>query len=139
MDLLELYQIRLDKCAAEQFWAVALFASMNGFAILKKDILNDALSGKILKWGLIVATLLGLGYIVSRHFIYLRYDLLVNQIMTQRASELNLLLPPTGGLWKEVALYSGVVFYSIIVIATGLVAFLSKGKSLSDKRQKTLL
>ena len=132
MDLLELYQIRLDKCAAEQFWAVALFATMNGFTIIKKDILKDALGEIMLKLGIVLATLFGTGYILSRHFIYLRYDSLANQIMTQRAGELNLLLPPSGGFWKEVALHSGVAFYSIIVIAMGAVAFLSKGRSRSD-------
>jgi hypothetical protein len=132
MDLLELYQIRLDKCAAKQFWAVALLASMNGFTIIKKNILKDALGEIMLKLGIVLATLFGIGYIVSRHFIYLRYDLLANQIMTQRAGEFKLLLPPSGGFWKDVALCSGVVFYSIIVIAMGAVAFLSKGRSRSD-------
>ena len=130
MDLLELYQIRLDKCAAEQFWAVALLASMNGFIIIKKQILKEALDEIIPKLGIVVATLMGIGYIVSRHFIYLRYDLLANQILSQKARDLSLLMPPSGGFMKDAALWSGVVFYSIIVIAMGIVSFkvLSKRK-----------
>lgn len=135
MDLLELYQIRLDKCATDQFWAVALLASMHGFIIIKKQLLKEALGEMILRVGIVLATLFGIVYIVSRHFIYLRYDLLANQIMTQKADELTLLLPPSGGFLKEAALYSGVVFYSIIVIAMGIVSFkiLSKERGGSDK------
>jgi ABC-type antimicrobial peptide transport system permease subunit len=123
MDLLELYQIRLDKCAAEQFWAVALLASMNGFIIIKKQILKEALGEIIPQLGIVVATLMGIGYIVSRHFIYLRYDLLANQILLQKAGNLSLLMPPSDGFMKDAALWSGVVFYSIIVIVMGIVSF----------------
>ncbi|HEC92283.1 MAG TPA: hypothetical protein ENI51_04720 [Candidatus Atribacteria bacterium] len=131
MDLLELYQIRLDKCAAEQFWAVALLASMNGFVIIKKQILKEALGEIIPKLSIVVATLMGIGYIVSRHFIYLHYDLLANQILQQKAGDLSLLMPPSGGFMKDAALWSGVIFYGIIVIAMGVVSF----KVLSKRRE----
>lgn len=122
MDLLALYQVRLDKCAAEQFWMVALLASMHGFIIIKKQVLLDALSETILKAGIALATLFGIGYIISRHLIYVRYDDLVNQIIIKQAEKLGLLIPPTSGILKTAAVNSGVVFYGLIVLAMGIVS-----------------
>jgi hypothetical protein len=125
MDLLQLYQIRMDKCAAEQFWAMALFASMNGFIIFKNKTLVEAVGMKLLKWGIALATVFFFGYILSRHYIYLHYDSLVNQIMVQKASESGLLPPTIEGVRKASALWFGVIFYSTIIIGMGVVSFMA--------------
>lgn len=139
MDLLELYQIRLDKCASEQFWAIALLGTMNGFIISKKQLLRESLGETLLKSAITLATLLGLVYIISRHFIYLYYDTLINQIITQKSTALSLPPPVTEGFLKQAALWSGVSFYSIIALAMAVASWKTVSTSKGIKMDEAYL
>ena len=136
MDLLELYQLRMDKCAAEQFWSMAMFASMSGFVILKNKTLVQAMGTKLLKWGIALACVFCQGYIASRHFIYMHYDFLANQLVAQQAGASSSPPPAAGGLRKTGALWSGVIFYSAVIVGMTVVSFMTTLKGKAGLREK---
>ncbi len=127
MDLLDLYQLRMDKCAAEQFWAMAMIAGMNGFVLLHTKRLLKVVGRNRLLAGIIIITLLFCGYIISRHFIYLHYDSLANNFIKQAGRGVQPSIPDIEDFSKKLALWSGVSFYSLITIGTGLLSVLAVG------------
>jgi hypothetical protein len=116
MDLLELYQLRMDKCASEQFWLLGLFTPVYAFLILKATSLMTCLSARALKGLLVFATALACGFILSRQLIYLHYDRLVNEIILALSKDEGFIPPATEGLWKHAALWSGTLFYCLIAL-----------------------
>jgi hypothetical protein len=123
MDLLQLYHLRMDKCASEQFWLLGLITPVYGFLILKSEAFRKCLSLRTLKALPVLATVLCCGFILSRQIIYLRYDALANQIIIRQASQAGLSLPSTSGFWKQVALWSGSAFNCLIAVTLMAIAW----------------
>lgn len=136
MELLDLYQLRMDKCAAEQFWAMAMVASMNGFVLLHARKLLKMINFKLLGYGLAIITVLFCAYIVSRHFIYLEYDSLANRIISMKTDDASLMAPVVAGCKKKLALFSGVGFYSFITLGTGFLSVFAVFKNGSSDSKK---
>ena len=118
MEIIQLFQSRMDKCQAEQFWAMALFASMTGFIILKNKMLVKSISYTLLQWGIIITGIFSILYIISRHFIYIHYDLLVNNIILSDKNISGYITNNPDFVFKILSLSSGVLFY--IVICAGM-------------------
>lgn len=111
---INIYQTRMDKCTREQFWAVALLSSMNGFVIIQKDVLISVLCPVHIVIGIIFATLICAAFIISRHFIYLHYDKLIKPII---GSKIKL-----KSITKNTAMLSGVFLYILISVMIAIVS-----------------
>jgi hypothetical protein len=135
MELLDLYQLRMDKCAAEQFWAMAMITAMNGFVLLYTKRLLEVINIKMLVTGILGSTILFCGYIISRHIIYMHYDSLANELIKQIGEGMKSPVPDVEGYRKVLALWSGVSFYSLITIVTGLLSFLAVRNIRRNKRE----
>ena len=125
MDLMELYHLKMSRCAIEQFWAMTAYSAMCLFLIKASQEELEPFRNKLTLVVIGLAGMLFTVYIYSRHKIYMTYDPLLNQLMDLMATEKDLPPPPIAGRGKALVMLSGVSFYIAIIITIGVAAFLA--------------
>lgn len=116
VDLLGFFKDRMARAYEEQVWAVALIGAMNGFIISKVRDLVSAIKPSIIILGTYVTTALALLFIWSRHAVFVHYDDLAKRIMDKTASGILGRFYGVTPAASELAGWSGVVLYSLLVI-----------------------
>jgi hypothetical protein len=126
-DCLSFFQDRIAAAYKEQVWAVALVGGMNAFIASHAGRVAAALK----RWHLqaIVATVsvLALGFVWSRHFIFMHYDDCVKGMLASTACGALCSPDPIYGF---AARWSGITLYTFII--TGLYLFASRTIAKSD-------
>ena len=117
INLLEIFQHRMDTAAKEQVWSVAILGSLNAFVITKASDLRRALTEAEAFWGIVIVTVLVCLFIWSRHGIYWFYSRQHDGNLTNLASRSHL----SDLKWFEAAarfcvLWSGVLLYTAICV-----------------------
>jgi len=113
---MEIYQQRMDKCTAEQFWMVALIVGMNGFLMTQGEMLTAALGTAALCISAGLTVLVGIAYVLSRHAIYVHYERIVARCLSEGADADADKIP---GYRLAVARLSGMVIYTLMMLASG--------------------
>jgi hypothetical protein len=113
---------RMDRSYQEQTWAVALVVGLNALVLGHRASIVTVLGTAVATW--FIATIGGLAtmFVWLRHGIYLYYDRLVQQ---RAALDADLAIAPRTRLLRAariVALWSGVVFYSLITLGLTLAS-----------------
>jgi len=116
--LLHVYQQRLDKCTSEQFWAVALLASLCAFVLLQRSSLAP-IPAWIVGLGVALTTFAAAAFVYSRHRIYLFYDARLVELARGSGVGADLPHPAERTPSKRLALSSGVVFYLALSAGMG--------------------
>jgi hypothetical protein len=115
-------QERMATAYQEQTWAVALVGSMNLFIAVHAGLMLTCFRKWLLQAALFAVSCCALAMVLSRHCIYMYYD---GCLKTLLAGSAFASVCPSGSLSRltgQLALYSGVSFYSLIVVCLYLFA-----------------
>ena len=115
-------QERMATAYQEQTWAVALVGSMNLFIAAHAKLMLTCFRKWLLQTALLTVSGSALLIVLSRHFIYMYYD---GCLKTLLAGSAFASACPSGSLSRlsgQLALYSGVSFYLLIVVGLYLFA-----------------
>ncbi|MCF8382813.1 MAG: hypothetical protein K9G39_04350 [Chlorobium sp.] len=115
-------QERMATAYLEQTWAVALVGSMNLFIADHAKLMLTCFRKWVLQAALFMASCCALLIVLSRHCIYLYYDGCLKTLLADSAFASAC---PSGSVYwlsGQLALYSGVSFYSLIVVCLYLFA-----------------
>jgi len=116
------YQQRMDKCTTEQFWMVALLGGMNGFIIAQKELLSLALGTTALVAAVVIASLVGVVFVLSRHLVYRHYDQAITPHLAEASKRVGKSKLLRAG--RIAVRYSGVIIYLFVILASGTATVL---------------
>jgi hypothetical protein len=110
-------QDRIGRLYQEQVWAVALVVGTGSFVVGYAKTLVAAMEKQIIVWCIRLVGFFALLFVWSRHAIYLYYDgLLKKSISTDPGFSL-FKLTPFQEAARFVVGWSGVIFYTLIILA----------------------
>ena len=121
-DFLGFFQERISTAYEEQTWAVALVGGMNAFIASHAERLLKGLNYWIVQTAVAIISLFALGFVWSRHFIFMRYDDCVKANLASNASGFICPQVHVSEIQIFLARWSGVVLYSLIIIGLYIVA-----------------
>lgn len=115
-------QERIATAYQEQTWAVALAGTLTLFIAANAGLMLTCFRKWLLQTALFAVSCSALAIVLSRHFIYMYYD---GCLKTLLAGSTFASVCPSGGVSRisgQLALYSGVSFYLLIVVGLYLFA-----------------
>ncbi len=122
IDCLSFFQERIATAYQEQIWAVALVGGMNAFIANHAGRILIGLNRWLLQTAVAVVSILAIGFVWSRHFIFMHYDGCIKNILASTASGSICLPDHVTQFYAFAARWSGVVLYSLIILGLYLVA-----------------
>ena len=115
-DFLGFFQERMATAYQEQTWAVAIVGALNAFVASHASLLLRGFRRWLVLTAVWLTSILALGFVWSRHLIYLHYDECVKAALNVAAS--GYLCGPSRvqPLYSFLARWSGVTLYSLIIV-----------------------
>jgi hypothetical protein len=111
---------RMSAAHQEQTWAVALVGGMNAFVASHAARLLKGFGPRVLQMAVGVISLFALGFVWSRHFIFMHYDDGVKAVLALDAAGSLSSPDRVPEFLSFMARWSGVTLYSLII--SGLYA-----------------
>mgnify|MGYP001160334914 CR=1 FL=1 len=118
LDLISVFQSRMDRAGAEQIWSLAILGSFTLFVFKSRKTLRQLYPERTLVRGIRLFTLLLCLFIWSRQGIYLFYSHL-HDIQIQEASAHLVHLTWLEHLARFCVTWSGVTLYTVLTLALG--------------------
>jgi hypothetical protein len=117
------YQHRMTTAYQEQIWAVTIVGAMNAFIASHAGALVRSFPLWQLLAGVSLAALGALGIVLSRHVIFVYHDEEARLLLAVPPMRSTHVFGERGGLWRWLARWSGVVFYSLIIFVLWGIAW----------------
>ena len=122
--IISILQSRMDKCGAQQFWAVAVLTGMNGFLIVQKNSIKTEIPLKAILIVITIATIYGITYLLHRHYDYYRMraefvKLLEDEDFAPQSMKTQV------STWKGMSLFgtSFYIFWAIIAWSATIIVY----------------
>jgi hypothetical protein len=137
MDIISFLSDRISQAYAEQIWTVATLGVYYGFIIKYHDKIIEFIKSfkfkKTIKLifiivGIWVFAAIGIGFIISRHYIFEHYNDYLKQELIKNGYRSLVELPYPWDIGQSIANYSGVALYSLIILILAFIAFFSLKK-----------
>jgi hypothetical protein len=122
VEYLGFFQERMATAYQEQTWAVALVGGMNAFVASHASRLLKAFKHWFLQVAVGVVSLFALGFVWSRHFIFMHYDDSVKALLALDAAGSLCSPDKVPESLSLMARWSGVTLYSLIIFGLYTVA-----------------
>jgi hypothetical protein len=113
--LVDLYQHRMDRCQSEQFWAVAVYAAVNGFVVTQGDRIIPAIQRGYLLFALLIVGALGLVFVYERLAGYYNYRNQIAQLLANE-TEADAFIKTRKSIWNP----NGIVWLVVFALAFSL-------------------
>lgn len=131
MEIISFLQDRISQAYTEQVWTVATLGVFHGFIISNHDKITGIVKNKssYLKFSIIAFGVIGILFVVSRHFIFEHYNDFLKQELVKNGYQSLFDLTFLERIGQGIIYYSGVVIYSLVILILSLGAFFSLKKT----------
>ena len=121
-DFIAFFQERIATAYQEQTWAVVLVGGMNAFIANHAERILKGLNYWIVQTAVATISLFALGFVWSRHLIFMHYDDCLKENLVSNAAGFICSQFHVSQIQLFLARWSGIALYSLIILGLYIVA-----------------
>jgi hypothetical protein len=134
-EIISLLQTRMDKCTAEQFWAVGIITGLSVFLLSKRSIIRKIKLNKHIIAAHVFLSAYGIYFVVHRHVSWFRLECELRNLLKYEIFAPEILKEKI--VCGDINVLSGVVFYTVWILLTcaGVIKCYLPSKNSEEKPQ----